>query len=196
VTVEPLADAWSWLGHLAMGVGLAAGAGLRAFLPPLVVGASARLGWVSLPEHFGWLAGTPALIVFGVAVAVELAGDKVPVIDHGLDVLATVVKPVAGAFVMLTVVDDWSPLSSAVVWIVLGGALAGGVHAVKSNVRLLSTATTGGLANPLVSAVEDLGALATAVGAVLAPLLVALVALGALVLLAVALRRRRRPQPA
>ena len=71
--------------QVAMGVSLAACAGLRAFLPLLVVGAFGRLGFVPLTGAFEWLSSWPALAVFGVAVVVELAADKFPVVDHLLD---------------------------------------------------------------------------------------------------------------
>ena len=191
--MDQLAVSGVLLAHVAMGVALAATAGLRAFLPPLVVGVAARLEWVPLPEKLDWLSSTPALLVFGVALAVELAGDKLPLIDHILDALATVVKPVAGGFVMWSVTEHWSPLYLTVIWIVLGGSLAGGVHVVKSHLRLASTAVTGGVANPVISVVEDLGAFVSALLAIAAPLLAALVLLLMLagIWLAIRIWRRR-----
>ena len=62
--------------QVAMGVGLAACAGLRAFLPLFVVGVAGRLDVLPLSEPFAWLASAPALTVFGAAVLTELLADK------------------------------------------------------------------------------------------------------------------------
>ena len=53
---------WTWseagalIVQIAMGVGLAACAGLRAFLPLLVVGVAGKFELVPLSESFEWLA--------------------------------------------------------------------------------------------------------------------------------------------
>ena len=170
---ETLIQGTELAAHVAMGIGLAACAGLRAFLPLLVVGLAGRLELVPLSESFDWLAEWPALIVFSVAVVTELVGDKFPLVDHALDALQIVIKPTAGAFVMATVVSDWSPLYLTVVWVALGGGLAGLVHLGKAKLRLLSTGVTAGLGNPVLSLGEDAGALVGSVGAVTLPFIVA-----------------------
>lgn len=180
--------------HLLMGIGLAAVSGLRAFLPLFVVGAAGRMDWVPLSESFGWLQSTPALIVFGAAVLIELSADKFPIVDHALDAVQSLVKPLAGAFVMATVVADWAPLYVTVLSIVVGGSTAGVVHLAKAKLRLLSTVTTAGIGNPLLSASEDSVALVGSVGSILAPPLLLLglllLATGALIYLLTRARRR------
>ena len=177
------------IAQISMGIGLAACAGMRTFLPLLIVGLAGRFDVVPLTSSFDWLGSWPSLTVFGVAVLVEVLGDKFPVVDHGLDVVQTFAKPVAGTVLMASVVTDLGGLTTAVLAIVTGGTVAGGVHLAKSNTRLLSTATTGGLANPVLSTAEDGIALAGSVGAVFAPVvMVVLMAIGAIVA-AVLLRR-------
>ena len=86
-------DAVSWfeiVPSLALGIGLAACAGLRAWLPLLLLGGLARWGVVDLSPSFEFVASTRALILFGVATVVEIAGDKIPAVDHTLDALSTV----------------------------------------------------------------------------------------------------------
>jgi hypothetical protein len=180
--------------HILMGIGLAAVSGLRAFLPLFVVGAAGRMDWVPLSESFNWLESTPSLIVFGAAVLIELTADKFPLVDHALDAVQSLIKPLAGAFVMATVVADWAPLYVTVLSIIVGGSAAGVVHLTKAKVRLLSTATTAGLGNPLLSASEDSVALAGSVGSILAPplLLFALLLLAAAALAYLITRSRRR----
>jgi uncharacterized membrane protein len=178
--------------HLAMGISLSACAGLRAFLPLLVVGAAGRWEVVPLGESFDWLGSTPALIVFGIAVVTELVADKVPVVDNVLDGMQVFVKPIAGAFVTATVVADWAPLYVAVAAIIGGGSLAGLVHVTKAKLRLLSSVTTAGVANPAISVTEDVGVAMASVGSLFAPFVVAVLVLGALGASGWFLRRWRR----
>src|SRR2546421_321108 len=84
---------------VAVGISLSACAGLRAFLPLLVTGLLARTGHFPIHEKVEWLASTPALIALAVATIVEVAGDKVPALDHALDLAQTPVRTAAGAIV-------------------------------------------------------------------------------------------------
>jgi len=156
------------------GLGLAAATGLRAFLPPLMVGLCARLDLISLRGDLDWLAGTPALIIFATAVAVEILADKVPLLDHGLDVVGLVVKPAAGALVLAAPLVDLGPVPTVLLALAVGGTLAGTVHVTKSALRLASTGTTSGMGNPALSLAEDGLSLTGTVLAVVAPLLLLL----------------------
>jgi len=165
------------------GISLAASCGLRAFLPPFVVGLAVRLGAVEvvlgrpleLNPAFAWLTSTPALVVFGIAVVAEVVADKVPVVDHALDVVQTIVRPLAGMLVVAANLRDLDPLPAAVIGLVVGGSIAGGVHLVKAKIRLLSTLGTGGIASPVLSGLEDLMSLVGSVLAVLAAVLAVVV---------------------
>ncbi|HHN75530.1 MAG TPA: DUF4126 domain-containing protein [Acidobacteria bacterium] len=169
------------------GLSLAACCGLRAFLPPFVLGLAVRLGATdlifgntfTLHPSFQWLSSTPALIVFGAAVVFETLADKVPVVDHLLDLVETAVRPLAGLLVLAASLAELEPLPAAVVGLLVGGAAAGGVHLGKSKIRILSTLGTGGLASPLISFFEDLAALVGSVLAMLASVVaVVVIALG------------------
>lgn len=145
----------TFLAALCMGLALAASAGLRAFMPLLVTGVAAKLGWLPLGESFQWLGETPALIALTVAVGLEVAGDKVPALDHALDVIQGPVRTAAGILAFVAVLTPASPAwATATLSIVAGGA-ALSVHATKSFVRLGSSTATAGVANPVVSLVED-----------------------------------------
>ena len=156
--------------EIAAGAGLAACAGLRAFLPLFATGLAARAGWITLGDRFEWLASGPALVVFGAAVVVELLADKIPIVDHALDLVQLAVKPVVGAFLCVAATHDLGPLPSAVLGLVVGGSSAGVVHVAKAKVRLLSTAFSAGILNPFVSIAEDLAAVAGVAMAIVAPL--------------------------
>lgn len=177
--------------EIAMGIGLAACAGLRAFLPIFATGLAARLGLLHLSSSFEWISTTPALVVFGVAVFTEILGDKIPVVDHLLDVLQGFVKPAAGALLFASVALDLSPLQRVVLAIVLGGSMAGLVHLAKAKVRLASTLLTIGTANPILSIVEDIVALLGWIAAVVVPLLMLVLIAIALVMVFLVVRRVR-----
>lgn len=162
-----------WI-QVLVGVGLAAAAGLRAFLPALVVGIMARMDLIALRGDMDWLASTPALVIFGTAVLAEVLADKVPLLDHALDLMGMVVKPAAGALVLAAPLVDLGPLATILLALTLGGTVAGSVHLTKSALRLASTGTTGGMGNPLLSVAEDGLSLSGTLLAVLAPVMLAL----------------------
>jgi uncharacterized protein DUF4126 len=171
------------------GIGLASCAGLRAFLPLFLVGAAARAGLIGLGEAFGWLDSTPALVTLGTAVAAEILADKVPAVDHLLDAVGFLVKPVAGALVMASTLSDVSPLAATLLAVILGLPVAAGIHLIKAKARFLSTTGTLGLANPVISLAEDAATLAGSVLSILLP--ISVLAIGVLVLTVLAFRRRR-----
>jgi hypothetical protein len=177
--------------QIAAGVGLAACAGLRAFLPLFLVSAAARLGWVSPSASFEWIGGWPALVTFGVAVVVEVLSDKVPLVDHALDLVQAVVKPAAGAVLAMAAFADLSPEARIALGLIAGGGTAGAVHAVKAKVRLASSFTTAGLGNPFLSFGEDVLSFFGTVLALVVPFLLLLFVIGGGLLVLLAARRFR-----
>ena len=175
--------------QIATGIALAASAGLRAFLPLFVVGVAGRMDWIPLTSSFEWLAGWPALTVFGCAVLIEITGDKFPVIDHFLDSAQILIKPVAGTMLAASVLTELTPLQATALALIIGGGVAEGVHLAKAKTRVLSTVTTGGLGNPVLSVIEDVGAVLGSVAAIVAPLLAVLVLLTGVVFFAWLLHR-------
>jgi hypothetical protein len=182
--------------QVAMGISLAACAGLRAFLPLLLVGAAGRLDLLPLTRSFEWLESWPALTVFGVAVLAEFLADKFPVVDHVLDTVQTFVKPVAGTILMASVLSELTPLQATVLGLVAGGTAAGTVHVGKAKLRLASSITTAGTANPVVSFIEDLAALAGTLASLVLPLLMLCLLLLAVLLGWIAFRQWRRGRAA
>ena len=162
---------WVILSYAAAGIALAATAGMRAFLPLLVLGLAARLGRFEISEGYQWLASTPALITFGIAVVAETLADKIPVADHALDTVQTIVKPAVGTMVAAAMFVQLSPFHATLLGLAVGGTVATGVHLVKAKVRVLSSLTTGTVLNPILSFVEDVVSTVIAAVAVLAPFL-------------------------
>jgi uncharacterized membrane protein len=162
-----------FLPALALAVALASVAGLRAWLPLLLAGALARLGVLDVGSSFQFLASNKALVLFGVATVIELVGDKIPAVDHALDAIGTPLRPVAGALLAASVLGTVTdPLTSLVLGTAVGAPSALIPHALKSAARVASTTPTAGLANPILSFIEDIVAIATFALAVLVPLLV------------------------
>jgi len=180
-----------FLPSLALGVALAACAGLRAFLPLFLAGLLARAGWLDLGPSFEFLGSTKALVLFGLATVVEVLGDKIPAIDHALDALGTPLRPAAGALLAASVIGVVSdPLTALALGTAVGAPAALVPHAAKSALRAASSTLTGGLANPVLSLIEDGLALVLFALAVLVPLVV--VGLLALALVLVVRRFRHR----
>ncbi len=175
-----------------MGISLAACAGLRAFLPLLVVSVAAKTGLIQLGSGFEWLSSWPSIIVFSVAVLFEILGDKIPAVDHFLDVFGTFVKPVAGTIAVASTFFDLSPLHATFYGIIFGGTVAEGVHLVKAKARIVSTATTAGFGNPLLSIAEDAASLSGSIMAIFIPVLIFIIIVLTFYLFWLAYRKLRR----
>ena len=177
-----------WVPAIALAIALAATAGLRAWLPLLLAGLLMRAVWIELGASFAFLASNRALVVLAAASVLELLGDKIPAVDHALDALGTPLKLGAGALLAAAAFGTVSdPLTATLLGVAVGAPTALVPHAAKSLLRVASSAVTGGLANPVLSFLEDVLTVAVFALAVLVPLAVA-----GFVLLAVALLARRR----
>ena len=137
-----------------MGVGLAAACGFRIFVPLLVMSVAAVSGHLTLGPSFQWIGTYPALITFGVATALEITAYYVPWLDNLLDSIATPAAMVAGTVVTASMVSGMSPFLQWTLAVIAGGGAAGLVQTATVMTRAASTATTGGLANPLVATGE------------------------------------------
>lgn len=151
--------------------GLSSAAGLNAYLPLLVVALTARFtNLIQLNEPWDVLTTWWVIGVLVVLLLIEMTVDKVPAIDTINDGINTFIRPVAGAILFAAtsgVVGELHPVLA----VICGLLVAGGVHAVKATARPAVTATTGGLGNWLVSLSEDVVSFATAVLAILVPIL-------------------------
>src|SRR5439155_19117320 len=127
-------DAVSLTLALLAGIAVAAASGLRAFLPLLALGLATRGFGLELHPGLHWLSSDLALIVLGTATVLEIAGDKIPVVDHALDLVGTVVRPVTAAIATYGVLVHWPTPWAQILALLLGGsALA--LHAVKAKTR-------------------------------------------------------------
>jgi hypothetical protein len=183
------------------GTGLAASAGLNAYIPLMVMGLLARYtDVIALPQGWSWLSDGWVLVILGILLAVEVVADKVPIVDHANDVVQTVVRPTAGGLAFgagsgaqtVTVSNpgsffgshQWVPVAAGVL-------IALCVHGVKAAARPVVNVSTAGFGAPVVSTVEDFGSALMSVLAILMPILV-LVGIVLFVWLAIVVVRRRR----
>ena len=159
---------------LCLGIGLSAACGFRVFVPLLVMSIASLSGHLSLSPGWQWIGTYPALSTFGIATAVEIAGYYIPWVDHLLDTLATPASIVAGTIVTASIVTGMSPLLKWSLAIIAGGGAAGLVQGTTVVTRAASTATTGGLGNPIFATIELGAATAVSIAALLAPVLLAI----------------------
>jgi hypothetical protein len=177
---------------LITGMGLAVAAGLNAYIPLMVAGLLVRFDVVTLGDPYDVLGSTPALVIIGLLLAVELLADKIPAVDSVNDAIQTFIRPASGAVLFAAAASgaDWQWAQALAV--IVGLLTALGVHSTKAAARPVINVTTAGVGGPVASVVEDGFSLGLALAALLAPL----VALGILIGLAwfafSAIRRIRR----
>ncbi|HEY7682221.1 MAG TPA: DUF4126 domain-containing protein [Gemmatimonadales bacterium] len=155
---------------IAIGLGLAAACGFRVFIPLLIAGSAARLGHLQLAADFQWLASVPALLALGTAAVLEVGAYYIPWLDHALDMVATPAAVVAGILASASVLHGVPPVLRWVLPVIGGGASAGLIQGVSVLFRLKSTTLTGGVANPIVSTAELVGAAFMTLLAIVFPL--------------------------
>ncbi|MBS0196271.1 MAG: DUF4126 domain-containing protein [Planctomycetes bacterium] len=175
---------------LCVGIGLAAACGFRVFVPLMVLAIGARAGAVHLSDQMAFLASTPSLIALGTASVLETGAYWVPWIDHALDVVATPAAVVAGTLATASQLGDMGPLLTWGGALVAGGGAAAASQTLNVSARGVSTVTTAGVFNPIVSAVQSACSAILAVLAVLIPVAAAVLVVGTGVLVLWWWRRR------
>ncbi len=159
---------------IALGISLAAACGLRVFLPLFVTSVVSHFnlaGYTGLLGGFEWMSEWPTMIALGVATLMELLSYYVPLVDHALDVIAVPLSTVAGTLVAVSTFADLPPMWSWGLALIAGGGVAGLISAGTATARVASTATTGGLGNPVVATAETGGAITLSLLAWFIPML-------------------------
>ena len=154
----------------AVGISLAAAVGFRIFAPMLLVGIAAKTGHIHLADGFEWLGSDLAIIMLGIAAIAEISAYFFPFFDNLLDTISAPVAMGAGTLLMASTLIEMEPWLRWAIAMVAGGGTAGLIHAATSALRLGSTASTGGLANPVFATMEVGGATALTLLAILVPL--------------------------
>lgn len=166
---------------ICVGVGLAAACGFRVFVPLFItsLAASGQLdmfGEIDVEAMLGdqeWLANPWITLALGIATVLEIGSYYIPWLDNALDTAATPAAVIAGTFITGAMMPDVMG-DGSFKWIaatIAGGGSAGLVQGASVITRGTSTATTGGIGNPVVSTVELGGSILTAGLALLVPIL-------------------------
>ena len=154
-----------------LGVGLAASVGFRVFVPLFALSIASYYNVIPLNDNWQWISGVPALVTLGIATVIEIVAYLIPWLDNMLDTIAVPLAAVAGTAVMLSTAADLEPLITWSLAIIAGGGTATAIKTSTSTARLTSTATTGGIAHPIVSTVETSASIVMSVLAFVAPVL-------------------------
>ncbi|GMN08194.1 DUF4126 domain-containing protein [Croceitalea sp. MTPC5] len=154
---------------LFLGIGLAASAGFRVFLPLFALSLAAYFGVWDLNDNWTWIGSLAAVMTLGIATLAEVFAYFIPWVDNALDSIAVPLAAIAGTAVMVSTVVNLDPVVTWSLAIIAGGGTASAIKGANAAGRLTSTATTGGVANPIVSTVETGTAVAVSTASILVP---------------------------
>lgn len=155
----------------ALGLALACLAGVRAYLTVFGVGIAALLGWVTLPSGMEVVTSPWVLGTAGALAVVEFFADKIPGVDSAWDLVNTLARVPAGAFLASAAFapdGEWSVAAAT-----LGGAAALSTHTLKSSTRVAINASPEPVSNWVASGTEDAVAVGGLTLTLLAPVLAA-----------------------
>ncbi len=175
-----------------LGIGLAASAGFRVFVPLFALSLASYAGLWELNENWEWMGSLTAVIITGVATLSEIFGYFIPWVDNLLDSMAIPLAALAGTAVMVSTLAGMDPVITWTLAIIAGGGTATAIKGAAAGTRLTSSVSTGGLANPAVSAVETAAASAISLASILAPVLAAVLVI---IVLAFVFRIYRKLRP-
>ena len=137
--------------------GLAASAGLNAYIPLLVVSLLAKFtNLITLAKPWDALESWWIIGLLLVLTIIEFISDKIPAVNHVNDAIMTFIRPAAGAIVFAATTSNSKIEVNPILAIAMGILIAGSIHTVKSAVvRPAVTVTTGTAGNVPVSMAED-----------------------------------------
>jgi large-conductance mechanosensitive channel len=174
---------------VAIGIGLAASAGFRVFVPMLVAAVAAKTGILPLNESFHWLSSWPSIAILGTATVVEILAYYIPFVDNLLDTVSTPLAIGAGTLLLTSVLPIDSELMKWITGAAIGGGSAAVVQSGSALTRLTSTKLTAGVGNPVVATVENVAATGTSLLSLVIPFFI--VALFLILIIFIFTRLRR-----
>lgn len=160
---------YQWLVAVALGIGLSASTGFRVFIPLMIAGVAARMGVLPLNESFSWISSNMALITFGVAALFEVAAYYIPFVDNLLDTIAMPLAIGGGTLLAASVLPIDEGFMRWITALIVGGGASAVVQGGTSALRLLSSGTTAGIGNPIVSTGENAAAIGFPLMVILMP---------------------------
>ena len=165
---------------ICVGIGLSAACGFRVFVPLLCLSVAGKLGVLHLTPAFAWAGSTTAVVAFSVATVAEIVAYYIPWVDNALDSIAVPLATVAGVVVMASVLTDMDPFWRWTMAVIAGGGIAATTQVTTTKARLASSLTTGGLANPILSTIENISSTVLSVFAVVWPVVALILVIGIL----------------
>ena len=140
--------------HLfAIGILLAWLAGIRVYLTVFGVGIAGAFGWLDLPPALEVATSPWVLGVSGVLAVAEFFADKIPGVDSGWDLVHTLARIPAGAFLAAASLSPDGDLGAGMLATGAGVALAS--HVLKSGTRVLLNTSPEPVTNLGASVTED-----------------------------------------
>jgi uncharacterized membrane protein len=140
--------------HLfAIGVLLAWLAGIRVYLTVFGVGLAGYFGWLDLPQALHVTQSPWVIGVSGALALVEFFADKIPGVDSGWDLLHTLLRVPAGAFLAASAMSPDGHLGAGMLATGAGVALTS--HLLKSGSRALLNTSPEPVSNWTASVGED-----------------------------------------
>ncbi len=177
VTLTKIMNTLAIIGSLCIGLGLSASCGFRVFVPLLMANVAALVGIIPLAENMAWLGSWTAFACLATATVVEIVAYYIPWIDNLLDTITTPSAMIAGTMLTASVLTGVDPAWQWGLGIIVGGGSAGITQLGTSSLRLGSSLTTGGVANPLLATVEHVVALLGSILAIFLPMITAIIVL-------------------
>ncbi len=152
-----------------LGIGLAASAGFRIFLPLLVMSVAAHFKIVPLDETWLWVGSIGSIVALSVATVVEIGAYYIPWVDNLLDTVSIPLAGIAGTLLMATAMTDLTPLLKWSLAIIAGGGVATTISTTSATTRMASSVGTAGIANPIITTVETFVAFFLSIVSVVIP---------------------------
>jgi len=185
---------YQWIVAVALGIGLSASTGFRVFIPLLIAGVAARMGVLPLNESFLWISSNMALITFGVAALFEVAAYYIPFVDNLLDTIAMPLAIGGGTLLAASVLPIDEGFMRWITALIVGGGASAVVQGGTSALRLISSGTTAGIGNPIVSTGENAAAIGFPLMVILMPVVMTLILIFVVFLIFRALFKRKGSQ--
>lgn len=139
---------------LALSLGVAWASGINLYAAVLALGLLGATGHMTLPPGLEVLASPMVIAAAALMYVVEFVADKIPGVDSAWDVLHTFVRIPAGAVLAAGAMGDVDPAVAVAAGLV-GGTVAGAMHATKAGTRLLLNASPEPFTNIAASVTED-----------------------------------------
>lgn len=135
------------------------------------------MGWMQVGEDWNWVASPVAMWTLGAASIIEIGAYYIPWLDNALDSISVPLATVAGTLVMAGVLLDFDPVATWALAIISGGGTAASMAALTTGTRAVSTTTTGGLANPILSTAEAGGSILLTLTSIFLPIVAGVIVL-------------------